>query len=369
MLQEDRVVKTWLGVIAIFGMAFGNASGRADDDRITVELDGGADKAARVQLHAAATEDPDKEPSNSKKLAKKETYLGVVTTPVAKLPTADLLRAQLGDVLPAGQGLAVVRVLADSPAAKARVQPHDILLTFDDQRLVSSDQFKNLIVADKVGREVKLGIIRGGKRIALIASLGEREAPSVAVHSLQLGEKLPALLELRHRPIGSLVKKRGKRVWISEYEKDGHATKISVTETDGKFKVDVAYPDKDGKPQKQTFDGDRKTIDEKLKGLPEKLGDAVRRGLESLEKSENIEHVRPFILHRLESPLSEAVRITLVGKDGDPRILTLDGGGVKDRIVEHLADVDIPESIRKHVETTLRRVELPGKQLEIEVSQ
>src|SRR5436305_5781017 len=53
-----------------------------------------------------------------------------------------------------GQGLMVEDVGKDTPAGKAGIKSHDILMTYDDQKLFSPEQFVKLIHADKPGREV-----------------------------------------------------------------------------------------------------------------------------------------------------------------------------------------------------------------------
>ncbi len=102
----------------------------------------------------------------------KVAYLGVETGPVD--PT---VAAQLG--LPRGTGVVVRRVADGSPAA-AVLQEHDILMKLDDQILVNMAQLSVLVRNRKVGDEVKVTYVRGGKESTGTAKLGEREVPKTA---------------------------------------------------------------------------------------------------------------------------------------------------------------------------------------------
>src|SRR5262245_57427270 len=87
----------------------------------------------------------------------KGTYLGVLFGP---LPEA--LYDQLPQ-LPRGQGVLITHVLPDSPAAKADLHRHDIVLAYDDTKIRDSEHFARLIQADKPDRMVKLALVRAGK--------------------------------------------------------------------------------------------------------------------------------------------------------------------------------------------------------------
>ena len=86
----------------------------------------------------------------------------------------EALSAQLG--LEPGVGLVVTYVAPDSPAAKAGIQKHDVLVELQGQALVLPAQLRKLVRARKEGDEVKLKIIRAGKPQTVSATLGK--APS-----------------------------------------------------------------------------------------------------------------------------------------------------------------------------------------------
>jgi hypothetical protein len=72
------------------------------------------------------------------------------------------------------QGVWVTGVAVASPAETAGLQKHDIVLTYDDQKIYSPEQLAKLVRADKAGREVTLGIVRQGKSQQVKVTLGER---------------------------------------------------------------------------------------------------------------------------------------------------------------------------------------------------
>ncbi len=94
-------------------------------------------------------------------------YLGVLTGPVSPE-----LRAQFG--LMEGFGLQVVEVMPDSPASQAGLKEHDLLISFDDQKLVNTDQLQALVRSRKKDETVVLSLISGGQQKQLSLKIGER---------------------------------------------------------------------------------------------------------------------------------------------------------------------------------------------------
>jgi len=84
-------------------------------------------------------------------------WLGLATD-----EAAESLSSQLG--LDPGVGLIVTYVNNDSPAAKAGLKKNDLLLEFEGQKLVHPAQFRKLVRSRKIGDEVKLAYLRGGRR-------------------------------------------------------------------------------------------------------------------------------------------------------------------------------------------------------------
>ncbi len=111
------------------------------------------------------------------------TFLGVGASPAPAVLTHQLR-------LPAGFGLVVDEVAAESPADKAGLKPFDLLQKLDDQLLVDERQLTALVHSRKPGETVTLTVVREGKPVVLKAKLGEREELSEGDQPLgpQVGE-------------------------------------------------------------------------------------------------------------------------------------------------------------------------------------
>ena len=79
-------------------------------------------------------------------------------------PLGEALRAQLA--LPEGQGLLVEQVMPETPAARAEIQRHDIVLKAGGKPLKDMQQLIDAVDAAKDG-ELSLEIIRDGKPITI----------------------------------------------------------------------------------------------------------------------------------------------------------------------------------------------------------
>jgi len=96
---------------------------------------------------------------------------------VSTIPLPYPLRDHLG--LPHGFGLQLQEVSPGSPAAKAGFEPHDILVRFDDQRLISPDHLSLLVRSAKAGDRVEFHLIRRGEEKRIPVVLDEIEASAL----------------------------------------------------------------------------------------------------------------------------------------------------------------------------------------------
>jgi S1-C subfamily serine protease len=99
----------------------------------------------------------------------KRGYLGLAGQPVA-LP--DHQRA----ALQREHALLVVGVTSGSPAAAAGVLVGDVLVELDGKPIQSPEDLLDLLVGDRVGRQVTLRALRGGTPVDLAVTVGERPA-------------------------------------------------------------------------------------------------------------------------------------------------------------------------------------------------
>ncbi|HOJ12885.1 MAG TPA: Do family serine endopeptidase [Deltaproteobacteria bacterium] len=87
------------------------------------------------------------------------------------------------------KGVYVADVLSGGPAHKAGVRPEDVILSVDGKEVADSAELRNLIASTPVGKVVRLGILRSGKRITLDVKVGNLE-DSVKFMAVGLREKL-----------------------------------------------------------------------------------------------------------------------------------------------------------------------------------
>jgi predicted metalloprotease with PDZ domain len=90
--------------------------------------------------------------------AQSQSYLGVSVSP---LPPA--VQAQLSEVIGADRGVLIKSVMKGSPADRAALRAHDIIITFDNHDVSSADQLAKLVQNSKPESEIILGYIRGGR--------------------------------------------------------------------------------------------------------------------------------------------------------------------------------------------------------------
>lgn len=72
------------------------------------------------------------------------------------------------------QGVEITMVDQDSPAGKAGLKEHDVVVTFNGNNVQSAEQLRRLIRETKPGQSVSLGIVRDGQSTAISATLGDR---------------------------------------------------------------------------------------------------------------------------------------------------------------------------------------------------
>jgi S1-C subfamily serine protease len=97
----------------------------------------------------------------------KRGYLGIAGQPVT---LAENQKGAEGR----DEALLVVGVTSGSPAAAAGVLVGDVLLQFDGQAIESPEDLLDLLVGDRVGRQVTVRALRGGAVTDLKVTVGER---------------------------------------------------------------------------------------------------------------------------------------------------------------------------------------------------
>jgi S1-C subfamily serine protease len=100
----------------------------------------------------------------------KRGYLGIAGQPVTLPERQEAARGRTGE----REALLVVNVTTGSPAAAAGVLIGDVILELDDQPIGSPEDLLDLLVGDRVGRQVTLRVLRGGTSTPLTVTVGER---------------------------------------------------------------------------------------------------------------------------------------------------------------------------------------------------
>jgi S1-C subfamily serine protease len=78
--------------------------------------------------------------------------------------------------LPVTQGALVVEVTKDTMAAKAGLKVDDVVVALDGQPVRSMDDLILLVRRTTVGQKVALALYRGGKRIEVSMTVGDKPA-------------------------------------------------------------------------------------------------------------------------------------------------------------------------------------------------
>jgi len=93
-------------------------------------------------------------------------YLGINYQPI----TPDIASAYR---LPAQWGVYITSVASGSPASKAGLQQGDIITSINGTAIDETHQYLNLLLTYQPGEQVKLGIIRNGKSMEVLVTLGQ----------------------------------------------------------------------------------------------------------------------------------------------------------------------------------------------------
>jgi serine protease Do len=67
----------------------------------------------------------------------------------------------------ATQAVEVVEVMRDSPAERAGLRAEDLIVAVTGSPVAGVDDLQRLMVADLIGREVRIAVVRGGRRVEL----------------------------------------------------------------------------------------------------------------------------------------------------------------------------------------------------------
>ena len=191
----------------------------------------------------------------------KETWIGVGMGG----PVSEDVRAQLP--IQQGEGITVSHVSPDSPAAKAGVAEHDILVRLDDQILVSGEQLKTLVKMRKPGDTVKVGLFRKGERKDIEVTLEEHEVQAPGPDLMYL-LRHPEKLDLKGVPL------EGWKNRLEKFRDQSELLRDKLREAKERFPGVIVdkrawFLDPDGTVKK--IEGEVEIVSEVIRDLAEKL--------------------------------------------------------------------------------------------------
>jgi hypothetical protein len=240
---------------------------------------------------AFAKKSVDNNTSMEKKQAEEgETHTGAAYLGIGVDSLHPALVSHLPKTLVDGQGVLVAQVAPDSPAAKAGIKEHDILVTYQDQKLFSPEQLVKLVQADKPNRKVQLQIVREGKMASYTVTLGERPTLSAANQPAPVPwwqhpwwRELPRYVMPGDRPQSKEEESQSKA--DSPWKSFDSLTLKKLD--DNRYRAEIDYLDKDGQKQHHQFEGTREEIRSQVqaeKDLPGNEREHLLRGLSSQDE-------------------------------------------------------------------------------------
>lgn len=88
------------------------------------------------------------------------------------------------------RGAVVMKVVADSPAAKSGIKENDVIVSFNGRRVDSVRELQRLLNETPAERSVQLEVIRAGSRQTLATTLAKRSLQSFRLFGPEFDEKL-----------------------------------------------------------------------------------------------------------------------------------------------------------------------------------
>ena len=215
-----------------------------------------------------------------------ETHTRQATLGIGVEPLPQILTSHLPDVIGEGRGILIADVKDDSPASRAGLRKHDVLIRYDNQDLYSPEQLVKRVRNDKPGSEVELEYVRGGKLHTAKVTLGEK--PKV----VPIERNWPGFTQRFDVPMIPY-----KPDFLTEQQDaiaDGtewtHFESMSVVKgKDGKYTAKVKYKGEDGTSIDREYTGTRQEVRDAIEGdkeLPDSQKDQLLRSLDDRGEGE-----------------------------------------------------------------------------------
>ncbi|MGZ8151566.1 MAG: DegQ family serine endoprotease [Methylovulum sp.] len=117
-------------------------------------------------------------------------------------------------------GAVISRIESNSPAAKAGLEPGDIIVSANDRPVKDSHDIRNIIGLMQIGDKVKIGYYHGNEKKEVVATIGKPERPQLA------GEKLHRAL--KGATLSTSEKNQVEGVLIEKLDNSSSAWRIGL---------------------------------------------------------------------------------------------------------------------------------------------
>ncbi len=203
----------------------------------------------------------------------KQAYLGL-----GVIPLQPAIASQLGNTIGDGRGVLIANVVEGSPAAKAGLKIHDVLVALNQQDIYSTEQLVKLIQASKPGEEVALTFFREGKQQKASLVLGE-----IIAQPTDRTQKVLRVPFDERFPIPELFSRDRLLENIPDAGNWSQFESLSIAkDEDGNYKAKISFKDNE-QTLDRTFIGTREEVVKAIeedKELPKTARDHLLRGLD-----------------------------------------------------------------------------------------
>ena len=135
------------------------------------------------------------------------SYLGVETQEITK---DNFGKFGLGGV----RGVAVEKVVENSPAALAGLQAGDVIVKFEGEEVTSVRKLSRMVAEVAPDHQVRLTIVRGGGEQEITATIGRREMPKFENGNFKMEMQLPKMPAIPNSPqVQVLPNAKGDFTW------------------------------------------------------------------------------------------------------------------------------------------------------------
>lgn len=193
-------------------------------------------------------------PGDSVQTQHQPAWLGVTIRPLSTE-----LKAHLTPYLEAGEGLIVDSVEPGSPAEKAGIKKYDVIVSFNQQKLYSTEQLSSLVYYTDADTEVILKVIHQAQPMSIKVKLATRKTPPFAQTRPRLRNRHPTQPDLPFPAPPPFWQQDNMSSW------DAFESVEVKTLENGRYRATVSYKDESDETKTFTFEGSKQDIIEQIK--------------------------------------------------------------------------------------------------------